>query len=133
MNVSRVQHVVQEIFLKSPSMLVKSDETVAIGALLQCALIVEDRKKLLPHLIPLSLGLKLEGGFRRIICRVSMIPREGNCDSPHHVTQHHMMMRMWFLYGFYKVRSLFLEANICSPCKVRIETTSTSSRDVEVT
>ncbi|KAF7130662.1 hypothetical protein RHSIM_Rhsim10G0015200 [Rhododendron simsii] len=80
-NVHRVQQVVQEIFLKSPSMQVKPDEAVAIGALLQCALIVEDRKKLLPHLIPLSLGIEtVGGGFKRIICRDSAIPCNRFCD-----------------------------------------------------
>lgn len=80
-NVHRVQQVVQEIFLKSPSMQVKPDEAVAIGALLQCALIVEDRKKLLPHLIPLSLGIEtVGGGFTRIICRDSVIPCKESRD-----------------------------------------------------
>ncbi|CAL5333003.1 unnamed protein product [Camellia sinensis] len=73
--VRQVQHIVEEIFLKSPCMQVNPEEAVAIGALLQGALIIEDRRKLSGHLIPLSLGIEtLGGGFARIIERHSVIP-----------------------------------------------------------
>ncbi|KAI7994220.1 Chaperone protein DnaK [Camellia lanceoleosa] len=51
------------------------EKFVAIGALLQGALIIEDRRKLSCHLISLSLGIEtLGGGFARIIDRHSVIP-----------------------------------------------------------
>ncbi|GMQ07640.1 hypothetical protein CsSME_00051758 [Camellia sinensis var. sinensis] len=73
--VCQIQHIVEEIFMKSPCMQVNPEEAVAIGALLQGALIIEDRRKLSCQLIPLSLGIEtLGGGFARIIDRHSVIP-----------------------------------------------------------
>ncbi|KAL7225037.1 hypothetical protein ACSBR1_020341 [Camellia fascicularis] len=73
--VCQTQHIVEEIFMKSPCMQVNPEEAVAIGALLQGALIIEDRRKLSCHLILLSLGIETLGeGFARIIDRHSVIP-----------------------------------------------------------
>ncbi|KAL7225042.1 hypothetical protein ACSBR1_020345 [Camellia fascicularis] len=73
--VCQIQHIVEEIFMKSPCVKVNPEEAVAIGALLHGALIIEARRKLSCHLIPLSLGIEtLGGGFARIIDRHSVIP-----------------------------------------------------------
>ncbi|KAH7841845.1 hypothetical protein Vadar_019078 [Vaccinium darrowii] len=80
--VPRVQMIVQEIFMRSPScMQVNPEEAVAIGALLQGALIIEDQWKPSPHLLPLSLGIEtLGGGFARIMGRHSLIPSKASLN-----------------------------------------------------
>lgn len=62
-------------------MQVNPEEAVAIGALLQGALIIEDQWKPSPHLLPLSLGIEtLGGGFARIMGRHSLIPSKASLN-----------------------------------------------------
>ncbi|KAH7845689.1 hypothetical protein Vadar_004883 [Vaccinium darrowii] len=62
-------------------LMVNPEEAVAIGALLQGALIIEDQWKPSPHLLPFSLGIEtLGGGFARIMGRHSLIPSKASLN-----------------------------------------------------
>jgi len=77
-----VQRLVKDFFGREPNRSVNPDEVVAVGAAIKAGILSSDVKDiLLIDVLPLSLGLKVEGGLMvKLIERNSAIPTEKKQD-----------------------------------------------------
>ncbi|KAJ3683827.1 hypothetical protein LUZ60_014054 [Juncus effusus] len=70
-----IQKLITKTFKKNPVMKTYPANSVAVGAALQGLLTINEKRKILPSMLPISIGFETVGGiFKKVIPRLSSIP-----------------------------------------------------------